>query len=745
MIHVLGIRHHGVGSGSMVQKRLEEIKPDLVFIEGAPEIENVLSYIGHHDLQPPLAIMLYDEADTTKSTFYPFADFSPEWLAAKYANDHKIPLRSMDLPARISLTTHFSSDKPPILKSEIEGQEIAKEHPQDPMGYLAQIAGFEDSEKWWDYQFELIHTDDAADHFEAILQAMKALREAELPSSLDSENIFREAFMRDLLRQAHNEMHQNIAVVCGAWHAPSLMDLDGQSKSDAKLLKQLPKVKNKIAASWIPWTNSRLSLFSGYGAGIQSPGWYDHLWTNQEKRELSWLAKVAKLFRDEGQDISTAHVLETYRLALSLSQLRNKSNVSLDEINEAIITVMCMGDGILLELVKRKMIIGDKIGTVPNDIPKAPLQEDFEANIKSLRLKLSALPTDADLDLRQEPQLKKSIFFHRLNILGISWATNQIKRSKGTFKESWKLAWTPEMMLQLIDNAYLGNTIEIASDHKIIHTCDEEDKIAAIVQLLQKVLPANLDQCINVILNKIETLSTISGDIQDIMYSLPGLIEIQRYGDVRKSDLSILSVVIDRLLNKLFINLTNACYGLNDDVSNKVFEQISALHYSIKLTENKEYLRLWFDTLHTLLDKEGVHQIIRGCVCRMLLDAEQLTEDESSKRISFSLSSSNEAINVAYWIEGFLRGSGMILIYDNRLWNLIYQWLETLDKNQFIDMLPYLRRAFTKFSYGERLQIGVKAKKGMVAGSIIEGDSIKVNEEEIHSIFSILDYLTGRI
>jgi len=745
MVHILGIRHHGVGSAAMVQKRLEQLKPDLIFIEGATEIESVLPYVGHTDLKPPLAIMLYDEEDTSKYTFYPFAEFSPEWVASKFANEHKIRLKALDLPAKISLTTYFSSDEPPKLKSQLTGNEAQEIIHRDPMSYLALIAGFEDSEKWWDYQFEISVSEEPYDYFRSTSEAIRALRDEKLPSALDNENAYREAYMRELIRQAQNELYQNIVVICGAWHAPALEDLEGQDKSDAKLLKQLPKVKNKIAASWIPWTNSRLSLFSGYGAGIQSPGWYDHLWSHREKRELAWLAKVAELFRKEGQDISTAHVLETYRLSLALSQLRNKSSVTLDEMNEAIITVMCMGDSILLELVKRKMIVGDKIGTVPDDIPKAPLQEDFEQQLKTLRLKLSALPTETDLDLRQEAHLKKSIFFHRLNLLNIQWAKISVKRSKGTFKESWTLIWSPEMMLQIIDNAYLGNTIEAACNQKIGIICAEEQKITIVVAILNQVLPANLEHSIPVLLNKIDELSTISSEIQDIMDALPELIQIHRYGDVRKSDVTVLTSVIDRLINKVIINLPNACYGLNDDISNSMFERIAKLHYYIKLTENSNYIHQWHQTLGILLDKEGVHQIIRGCVCRMMLDAELLSEEESARRLSYSLSTSHQAIDVAYWIEGFLRGSGMILIYDNRLWNLLYQWLDELDNEQFVELLPYLRRAFSKFEFGERRQIGEKAKKGLVGGTLetkIEGT---VSENDFLPIFQTLDYLTGRV
>ena len=81
--------------------------------------------------------------------------------------------------------------------------------------------------------------------------------------------------MRQAIRQAYSEGYKRIAFVCGAWHAPALVDLPGAAE-DEQLLKDLAEVE--VDATWVPWTYGRLSMSSGYGAGIQSPGWYHHLW-----------------------------------------------------------------------------------------------------------------------------------------------------------------------------------------------------------------------------------------------------------------------------------------------------------------------------------------------------------------------------------------------------------------------------------------------------------------------------------
>lgn len=708
-IHILGIRHHGVGSARNVHEQLARINPDMIMVEGPPEISSVFSSIGNDELVPPVAIMVYNAEEPKESVFYPFAEYSPEWVAVHYANKNKIPVRALDLPAAISFQKRKSKQSQ---ESELTPESGVQALLKEPLSYLAEASGFRNGEEWWEYHFEQEKKSDA-EHFDGVMHAMEALRSEGMQSSLDQENIDREAYMRTLIRQAQNELYERIVIVCGAWHAPALVDLDGTAKEDAKILKELPRSKIKVTATWIPWTNARLSMFSGYGAGIYSPGWYEHQWRTKQNLEITWLTNVANTFREKDIDISTAHVIEAYNLSRGLAALRNRHGVSLTELNEATLAVMCMGDGILLELVKEKLIVGNKLGKVPSDIPKVPLQEDFEQHIKSLRLKLAAVPKQYDLDLRKENDLARSIFFHRLEILEIPWLTRVASRTKGTFKESWSAEWSPEMMVVLIDKAFLGNTIEVAAQAVVLRQCAETTKVAVVAELIQRSIPAALFENLNDLLDKVNALSSISADIIDLMNAIPRLVEVSRYGDVRKSDLGILNTIVQQLLIKVFVGLPNACYGLDEDNSNMMFTLVSQVNNAVRLYEEESIQQQWYDTLHKLIDKQGVHPIILGCVCRLLLDAQQLAEGEADRRISYALSANNDPAMVASWLEGFLRGNGMILIYDNRLWNLLYAWVSSLPETIFSELLPLLRRAFSKFEFGERRQIGQKARKGL--------------------------------
>ena len=715
-VHILGIRHHGVGSAEMVRTYLEDVNPDIILVEGPPEITDQLQLIGHQDLKPPVALIVYDQANLQRTSFYPFASYSPEWVACKHAASVKIPIKAIDLPAAITFAqanTREAESKKETNTNNNESNTTESIVRRDPLSYLADIAGYPSGESWWDEQFELVKNREAKDHFDGVNLVMTTLREEGIASSLDEENIYREAYMRQSIRATINELYANIVVICGAWHGPKLTNLKVTEKEDNKLLKSLPKSKIKVDCSWIPWTNGRLSRFSGYGAGISAPGWYEHLWTVHNDQEINWLSKVASLFRSEDVDISTAHVLESYRLSHSLAALRDHAVISFDDLHDAIRTVMCNGDDILYELIKTNLLVNEKIGSLPADIPKVPLQQDFELHLKSLRLKLSAMPKLYNLDLRKPLDLKRSILFHRLNILGITWAESKSVRKKGSFKEGWELTWDPQMQILLIDKSNYGNTIEYATQGLINHTLQSETQISEFVKLIDLCIPAQLFRAMDNILEKINELASISRDTKDLIRSLPPLINISRYGDVRKTDIEQIDQIISRLFNKICVSLANTCYGLDEENSNEIFNLIVDLDRAMKLIDTEGSNHKWINTLEEIVKKEGVHAVIKGCTIRLLFDRKRIDDDELSVLLSYYLSASNKAVDVAFWIEGFLRGSGLILIYDDRIWNPIYQRVSSVPSDIFIELLPVLRRAFSKFSFGERRQIGEKAKQGL--------------------------------
>lgn len=699
MIHLLGIRHHGVGSAHNVLARLHQLRPDIILIEGAPELDAVISWVGHEELVPPVAVLGYNVDNPHQATFYPFASFSPEWQAMCYAREQKIPVRMIDAPL-FSLATLESED----LQSPME---------RDPLSYLAELDGFSTTESgtWWDYRFEQQYEElNPEAYFEAVLLVMDSLREAQLPSALERENVYREAFMRQHIRKAHKEMYHTIAIVCGAWHAPALKNALLTEKEDNKILKTLPKSKVKTGVTWIPWANTRLAMQSGYGAGIYSPGWSEYRWDYPEDKGQRWLSQVAHCFRQKGIDVSSAHVLEAYRLSEVLCALRQKAYPTLKELNEAVTTVICMGDIQRLEIIQKTLIIGERMGVVPRSLPRHPIQNDFEQLCKKNKLKQQTEKIELELDLRKELDLARSIFLYRLEAMEISWAKRTFVRGKGTFKEAWSLQWKPEMLIELIERGTWGNTVELATMHFIQHKSDNAINIATLATLIQQTIPAELFSLIEGLLLKINNLAVISADVIDLMAAISPLVDVSRYGNVRKTDFQAVNQLVHGLIERICIGLPTIVYGIDEDVAHRIFAHIRNVNEAVRLIAQSTLTTQWHQMLTVLLVKETSPPLVSGCTCRLLLDAKVIDSSKAAERLGYMLSRGNESSHAASWLEGFLKGSGLILVYDDALWLLINEWLGQLPEALFMELLPLLRRTFSKFNSVERQQLGEKAR-----------------------------------
>ncbi|MEM9923762.1 MAG: DUF5682 family protein [Cyanobacteria bacterium P01_D01_bin.50] len=779
--HIFGIRHHGPGSARSLCQALEQLQPDTILIEGPPDAESLLPLVASPQMQPPVALLIYLPDNPKESVYYPFAIFSPEWQAIQFGLSNHIPVRFMDLP----LTHRMAMGEEG--KKEISGQGDKEEfstpstHPsQDPLGLLAEAAGYSDRERWWEQMVET--RGNSVDLFTAILEAMTAVRE-EMPSLENPIEAKREAYMRKTIRAAQKEGFERIAVVCGAWHAPALSPMPAV-KEDTALLKGLPK--KKVQATWIPWTYGRLSYSSGYGAGIESPGWYHHLWEwemgmghgalekQKDKEEeistpssprhllqrreppqrsgssppsisISWMTKVARLLREQDLDASSAHVIEAVRLAESLAALRNHPLPGLAELNEATQTVMCFGSDLPMQLIFDKLIVGESLGKVPDDTPMVPLQQDLVRSQKRLRMPPEPTEKIYDLDLRKQNDLARSHLLHRLNLLDIPWGQFQPTRGKkGTFHEFWLVQWHPEFAVNLIEAGIWGNTIHDAANSKACSAADTTEELPTLTSLLDKVILSDLPDAVIYLMSRLQNAAALTSDVSHLMNALQPLAKVMRYGNVRQTDTAMVSHVVDGLVARICIGLPGACTSLDDDAAKVMYENLIKVNNAIGLLENQEHITSWRQVLLQIADNSNVHGLISGRCCRLLLDAIVLDGTEVARRMGLALSSATEASQAAAWVEGFLKGSGLLLLHDDQLWQVLDDWITQLPEDFFVASLPLLRRTFATFSEPERRQMGERVKNGVdgkVAG--FSDDEDDINQANAVLVLPILKQLLG--
>ncbi|PXW54795.1 DUF5682 family protein [Methylobacterium sp. B4] len=720
-IRLFGIRHHGPGSARSLRAALDALNPDCLLIEGPPDADALIPLAAHAAMAPPVALLVYRPDRPRDCAFFPFAAFSPEWVAMRFGVAAGATLRFIDLPHANQLADGFGAPDAPPEAAPIDAEPVSEateapsEHEpapaaaairRDPLGELAALAGYPDGERWWDALVESRAGADG-DVFAAIHEAMAALREG---AETDPDDAFREeareAHMRSAIRRAAKEGFERIAVVCGAWHVPALMrhDAKGQATADTATLKSLPKTK--VAAAWAPWSYERLAFASGYRAGVLSPEWYDTLWHHEGRVAARWLARAAALLRENDLDASPASVIEAARLAEALAGFRGRSRPSLDDLDEAAQATLCFADPAPMGLIRRKLVIGERLGATPPDSPGTPVEADFEAQCRRLRLKPGAAAGEITLDLRKETDLARSHFLNRLTLIGIPWGERREARGRGTFKEGWFLAWQPEWVVELVAASAEGGTVAEAAAGRVRVRAREATRVAELSGLIGTLLDADLADATAEVIRALNDRAAVSADVFDLMEALPPLAELARYGSVRSSDTEPVLAVVRGLVPRAAAGLVAACQSLDDDAAAAAKARIVAVSGAVALIEEPELKTVWQDALRALADQEHVHGRVVGRAVRLLFDERAITAAEAGERLRLALSRASGAVPAAAWIEGFLEDSGTVLIHGRELLAVVDDWLCGLDADLFTELLPLVRRTFATLAPAERRAVG---------------------------------------
>lgn len=721
MPHILGVRHHGPGSARGVLNALEQLKPDIVLVEGPPDANPILPLLMDETMQPPVALLVYAEQNPSRAAYFPFALFSPEYQAIRFALQRQLPVGLIDLPQRyaFAMPPDESPTSPPI----------------DPLGELARAAGYEDTERWWDATVEQRPT--STELFTAVLDAMITLRE-----ELESEprrplETLREAHMRHQIRQAQQEGFRQIVVVCGAWHAPALQNLH-QAESDTALLSSLEEVS--VAATWIPWTHSRLARQSGYGAGVESPGWYLHLWQTHDPREVAvkWLTAVTQHLRQHDLEASTAQIIDAVRLVETLTVMRGRALPDLHDLSEATLSVICHGNEAPMQIIWNDLVVGKVMGSVPNSVPMVPLQRDFHLEVARSGLVLSDEAIELTLDLRDEVPRNISRLLYRLDLLAIPWGTRQVIDFS---TEVWVLTWEPGLATQLVEKNIWGNTILEASTAFALHQAQEMTTLPALTELIQTVLFADLSQAVAPVVQQLENKAALTGDIAQLMAALPPLTGVLCYGDVRHTQSEAVQRVVDGLITRVLIGLPSECVALDDEAATALLESIIACDVALHLLDNAAVLHDWYGTLERLIDQRNVHGLIRGRCCRIVLDADFIDQPAAVRQMRRALSQGSAPEEAADWLRGFLKDSGIILVHDDQLLKVVDEWVMTLAPDEFDRLLPLLRRTFATFEEPEIRHIGRRISGSPIlpspAASQIDAERVASMDETINELLGL--------
>lgn len=731
-VHIFGVRHLSPGGAKHVLDYLNELQPTAVLIEGPSDATDEIRHLTHEVTKPPVAILAFTEELPVRTVLWPFAVYSPEYQGMKWAKENGAEAAFIDLPSSVTLSLQGAmrreeitgrGTKPEAVESgEPAGEDIHE--PESVYSRIARLAGEYDYDMYWERNFE--HNANAGAYRAAILSFSAQMRElSEGKEQLEQPkehayNALREAYMRRQIQKTIAAGHdpQKIVVICGAYHAAALADLT-ETMTDSELAG-LPSRSTKLTL--MPYSYYKLSTMSGYGAGNGAPHYYEMMWettTAGRPEELPhlYLSTVARHVRSGGTHRSTAEVIEAVRLAESLAALHGGSAPTLRDLRDAAQTLLGHGELSAIADGLARVDVGTAIGNLADGVSQTPIQDDLNRLLKRYKLEKykTTVATELSLDLRENRRvssqeaayldLHRSILFHRLGLLGISFAKNRPSGQEGaTWAEYWIIQWSPEVEIQVVESTLLGETVEVAAAYVLREKLQECRSIAEASALIRLACECGMTAQMEESSRVLQSLAVDSRDVVGIAAAARELATIIGFGDIRKVDTAPLVPLMEELFRRgcLFLLDASSC---NDEAAGKMLIAMNELNaISLEHSETVDEA-LWLQELLHLSERDDRNPRLSGFACAILMERGAISAADVASEVSRRLSPGIPADLGAGWFEGLSMRNRYGLLSRMSLWEQLNDYINALEDEEFKRALVFLRRAFSTFSPREKTMI----------------------------------------
>ncbi|WP_420706386.1 DUF5682 family protein [Streptomyces sp. CcalMP-8W] len=506
---LIGVRHHAPSLAAAVPALLDAAAPDVLLVELPAEFQPWLAWLAHEETRAPVALAAVPEAGAGSGgerglAFYPFADFSPELAALRWAARNGVPAVACDLPLADRAWARGGPDGPAPAPGA-DSVRVPGEGHGLSTALRSRLTG-RDGDDLWD---RLVEAPAPGSTPEALRRAALltgwALRyETEARYGVDGTDLVREACMRDHIAAALANGRRP-AVVVGAFHTPALLPsagtgsnaapeaaipgADGTSGAPAdtayapadasKAVVDTPDVPARAPSipvgepgtgstgaactiSLIPYTYPLLDSRSGYPAGIRDPEWQHTVLDAAgdpaalHEALIRTAVRVCAALREQGHPYGPADGREVVRVAGDLARLRDLPAAGRGEFLEAVQTVLGRGEtygtGRAVAHALERVLVGSRTGRPTPAAPRSGLGPAVEAETEVL-----SLPGPADAaekpprDLRLDPARsaldgRRELLLRRLTVCGIPYAQEQeVTGAAGSegLTTRWQVRWTP--------------------------------------------------------------------------------------------------------------------------------------------------------------------------------------------------------------------------------------------------------------------------------------------------------------
>jgi hypothetical protein len=738
-MHLFPVRHHSPRASGVLRTFLDAVQPDMILVEGPVDATPLVDVLVDADTEPPVAVLGFRTDGTPGSALWPFASYSPEYVAIQWAQQHRRKTAFIDISTGASIAAQ-DADHADVHDQTNEARAIPDSTEPGINERCVERTGFRSFEEFWEASFEAPRHD--PDGFRAALLAYAEL------ARLEDRGTFHRA--RDAFMVREIETHlasglspEKLVVVLGAAHAAALVAEDVDRSLEATLPAPV-----QTSVTVIPFSFPRLAQQLGYGAGNRAPHFYQRAHDagcDYHRATLEALITFTEHLRLRGFAASLADTIEAYRLAVLLADIRGKAGPGLDEVREAAVATMCRGDATHINSFLWSTVIGKNVGRVASRIGRNALQEEFWRELRERRLPATDAPESFALRLNNEVEVGTSVFLHRLRIGAIPYATFQGTRgaaagpskteeAAGGFaalsraREMWEAQWTPSTDVGLVERIVYGNSLQDVATRKLDEALQAASATGDAAEVLVESVIAACPQTLSAALQACDTFASVDDDLPSLARACRALSGLSAYGTSRSRSGggdSAIPALCRKTFSRAVLRVRDAC-AVNDEGIAPVRDALRTLH-DIALSQPLVDKQAWMDEARGLVQSYDVNPTASGLACGLLYLAQAIDDREIAQVVSQRLSNTLEPERSASFLTGFLEVNALVIVKNRPVVEALDLFIQDIEADRFPNLLPTLRRAFCVLGATERryllenlLAIRNLSGKGKAAQQIVD-------------------------
>ena len=752
------VRHHSPACAFHLKKIIEEFKPETILIEGPSDANFLMEYMIDENTIAPFCIYssYIDKSKEKCRSYYPFLDYSPEFVAIKKSHELKINCSFIDMPfASIIENSENNKNKKPI---SIYDKDNNKFNVNDYTSRLTKKSGLRSFAELWERDFEingiLKNSEDFIKNVFALGYYMRLIENE------DIETKNREYFMAKNIKECIDKKIDRILVITGSFHVNGIIDKLKDFENIERAFNKLKNYNIQNSSNYlIPYSFEEADQRKGYIAGIEYPAFYNNIWKKLNENLIenaytetvkSFIVKAAGINRDY-YNVNIPDCINAYYMAINLAKLRGKNNAGVYELIDAVKSAFVKGEISLentgnIELMM-KLLSGIANGKVSSKSIVPPVVLDFRNLCKTHRIRIDKTETtESTLDIiKDKNHFEKSKFFHKMRFLDIGFCKlikgpDYIEKTdKNLAREIWKYKYNSQVEALLIDKSVYGTSVEelclnfIKEKLKSRLNGEEISKliIESTVMGLYNFLIDNYNEIENIILSDNDFVSLCKA-LDNFSY----LINIEKInGNINKDrenifkDINIISKI--KSLSKLGFIL-----AAQNMESIKNLDEENALKYSVYIknlfiytleNEDLDCREIFYGSIDSMIQNTFGSSHIYAVCLSIKYKLGKIGAKEFASIISNFLETA-ETESIAYFLNGVFLIARDILFINNDLINEIDKIVKNIEENKFMEILPNFRFAFTNLTPTETERLSLIIAK---LYKTKESNTESISKEEI--------------